>query len=92
MISGMDEKFVFLVNGTTKTLANPKKKSRKHIQIICKLPVEVMECFVSEVTDVTIKKAIKTYRLILKEIENKEENPLFVQRYSHFPSENKEDL
>lgn len=64
MISEVNEKVVFLVNGTTKTLAAPKKKSRKHIQIIRKLPREVMECFVAEVTDVTIKKAIKTYSMI----------------------------
>ena len=60
IISG-DEKFVYLVNGTTKTLKTPKKKSRKHIQLIKKLPEEVTECFFQEVTDITVKRAIKLY-------------------------------
>lgn len=66
VISEIDENYVFLVNGTTKTLAASKKKSRKHIQIIRKLPEDVKECFAAGVTDVAIKKAIKTYRIILK--------------------------
>lgn len=61
LVAGSDEKFVYLVNGTTKTLKDPKKKSKKHIQIIKNLPKEVTECFLQEVTDITIKKAIKMY-------------------------------
>lgn len=61
LIAGSDEKFVYLVNGTTKTLKTPKKKSRKHIQIIRNLPSEVTECLMQEVTDITIKRAIKLY-------------------------------
>lgn len=61
MVTDGDEKFVNLVNGTTKPLKKPKKKSRKHIQIIKKLPQEVTECFLQEVTDITIKRAIKLY-------------------------------
>lgn len=61
LIANSDEKFVYLVNGTTKTLKIPKKKSRKHIQIIRNLPMEVTECFLQEVTDITIKRAIKLY-------------------------------
>ncbi len=61
LIISSDEKFVYLVNGTTKTLKTPKKKSRKHIQLIKKLPEEVTECFLQEVTDITVKRAIKLY-------------------------------
>lgn len=61
LIASSDEKFVYLVNGTTKTLKTPKKKSRKHIQIIRNLPSEVTECLLQEVTDITIKRAIKLY-------------------------------
>ena len=61
LVANSDEKFVYLVNGTTKTLKTPKKKSRKHIQIIKNLPQEVMDCFLQEVTDITIKRAIKMY-------------------------------
>ena len=69
MISQADETYVSLVNGENKTLAAPKKKSKKHIQIIRKLPDAVIECMAIEVTDVTIKRAIKIYRNLL---ENKE--------------------
>lgn len=61
LVAGSDEKFVYLVNGTTKTQKNPKRKSRKHIRIIKNLPKEVTECFLQEVTDITIKRAIKMY-------------------------------
>lgn len=67
LIKEKDEKFVYLVNGTTKTLAAPKKKSVKHIQIIRYLPTEVTDCLEKEMTDVTVKKAIKTYGIIKQE-------------------------
>ena len=34
-----DEEYVYLVNGTTKPLEKPKKKNRKHIQLIKNLPI-----------------------------------------------------
>lgn len=61
LIANSDEKFVYLANGTTKTMKAPKKKSRKHIQIIRNLPLEITECFLQDVTDITIKRAIKLY-------------------------------
>lgn len=61
LIANSDEKFVYLANGTTKTMKTPKKKSRKHIQIIRNLPLEITECFLQDVTDITIKRAIKLY-------------------------------
>lgn len=67
LIKEKDEKFVYLVNGTTKTLDAPKKKSVKHIQIIRKLPIEVTDCLSEALTDVTIKRAIKTYGIIKQE-------------------------
>lgn len=38
LIKEKDEKFVYLVNGTPRTLDMPKKKNAKHIQIIKNLP------------------------------------------------------
>lgn len=38
-----DEKFVYLVNGTTRTCDRPRKKSYKHVQLVKKLPQEVLE-------------------------------------------------
>ena len=62
LIQKKDDRYVYLVNGPTKTLKAPKKKSLKHIQIIKKLPIEVTECLSEQVTDITIKRAIKTYQ------------------------------
>jgi hypothetical protein len=61
LVKEKDERFVYLVNGTTKTLDAPKKKSKKHIQIIRELPEEVTEILIESMTDFTIKRAIKTY-------------------------------
>lgn len=67
LIKEKDEKFVYLVNGTTRMLHAPKKKNEKHIQLIRELPIEVTKCLEKELTDTTIKKAIKTYRVIKQE-------------------------
>lgn len=64
LIKEKDDRFVYLINGTTKMLDTPKKKSVKHIQIIKKLPQEVLDCISQEVTDITVKRAIKVYRRI----------------------------
>ncbi len=65
LIKEKDEKYVYLVNGTTKPLAAPKKKSVKHIQVIKKLPVEITEILSEGITDITVKRAVKQYcRLI----------------------------
>lgn len=62
LINEKDEKYVYLVNGTTKTLAAPKKKSRKHVQIVKHLPEEVEACLTEGLTDITIKRAVKIYQ------------------------------
>ena len=51
--------FVYLVNGTTKPLTKPKKKNRKHIQIIKHISDEITGLFDGDPTDITIRKAIK---------------------------------
>ena len=38
LVTGKDERFVYLADGNVKLLAEPKKKNRKHIQIIHRLP------------------------------------------------------
>ncbi len=59
LIVKKDEEFVYLVNGTTKPLTKPKKKNRKHIQIIKHISDEITGLFEGELTDITIKRAIK---------------------------------
>ncbi len=56
-----DERFAYLVNGTTKPLDAPKKKSMKHIQSIKNLPGEVTGCLSEPLTDTAVKRAIKLY-------------------------------
>lgn len=67
LIRKKEEEAVYLVNGENRLLDNPKKKNRKHIQIIKYLPVEVEDILEQGVTDLTIKRAIKTYLCILTE-------------------------
>ena len=57
--------FLFLVNGTNRSLENPKKKNEKHVQIIKKLPIAVEEILAAEQSNLTIKKAIKEYEKIV---------------------------
>lgn len=54
----------YLVDGKLKTLEKPKKKNKKHIQIIKKLPKEVTEVFTQKENfrNEEIKRAIKLYR------------------------------
>ena len=61
LIKEKDEKSVYLVNGTSRTLDTPKKKNAKHIQIIKNLPIEVMEILDENLSDLTVKSAIKQY-------------------------------
>ena len=51
LIKEKDEKFVYLVNGTTRTLDMPKKN----------LPIEVTEILEENLSDLTVKRAIKQY-------------------------------
>lgn len=57
--------FLFLVNGTNRSLDNPKKKNEKHVQIIKKLPTTVEEILSVEQSNLTIKKAIKEYEKLV---------------------------
>ncbi len=63
MVAGEDENRVFLVNGTTKKMQNPKKKSKKHIQIIKNLPKNITGHFLEEAdwSDETVKIALNEY-------------------------------
>lgn len=54
---------VYLADGRHKPLEKPKKKNKKHIQKIEKLPKEITEVFMQEnFRNEEIKRAIKLYR------------------------------
>ena len=54
---------VYLADGKLKPIEKPKKKNRKHIQIIKNLPKEITEVFTQEnFRNEEIKRAIKLYQ------------------------------
>ncbi len=57
-----DDDFVYLVNGTTKTIAHPKRKKRMHVQLIENLP-ESLNVYGEKdsLTDDDIKAMLKIY-------------------------------
>lgn len=63
-----DEEHVYLANGSTRTLEHPKKKKRKHIQIIKELPAEVSGQLEhsGELENEAVAAAIKMYGDYLK--------------------------
>ena len=63
LIKEKDEKFVYLVNGTTRTLDMPKKKNAKHIQVIKKKDSNLESKHNNHISiqNEDIKKAIKLY-------------------------------
>ena len=55
VIVGLDEQFTYLADGERKTLQSPKKKKKKHVQLIC----EKYE--LSGMDDVAIKRILKLF-------------------------------
>lgn len=56
VIVDLDETYVYLADGVTKTLARPKKKKRMHVQLIR----EKQE--IGQADDVKIKRILKVYK------------------------------
>lgn len=56
-----DNEKVLLADGEKRTLASPKKKNRRHIQPVIRLSEDV-ESVLQEITDLTIKRALKIYK------------------------------
>lgn len=63
LIIGEDERNVYLANGTTKQNENPKRKNKKHIQVIKQIPQEVFEKVDCERLNenTIVEKLIRTY-------------------------------
>lgn len=67
MIAKSEDNYVYLVNGETKPCDKPKKKSKKHIQMIKNIPAEItliMEEAVPE--DQRVRKAIRCLNAHIK--------------------------
>ena len=58
-----DRESVYLADGVIKSVSKPKKKNKKHIQIISHIPAEVEAVLKKEngFCDLDIKRAIKLY-------------------------------
>ncbi len=59
VIIGEDGEYVYLADGRTRTVEKPKKKNRKHIQIIKKIQIDKLE---EGFKDLEIKRVIKMYQ------------------------------
>ena len=55
VIMNLDETYVYLVDGCVRKLDNPKKKKRKHVQIICR------QYETDGIDDVGIKRILKVF-------------------------------
>ena len=58
-----EENFFWLADGVGRSAAQPKKKNKKHVQPILRIPPEVGEILAeeNEPEDLIIKRAIKAY-------------------------------
>lgn len=73
MIWAEDETYVYLVNGTTKKTDRPKKKKKMHVQIIKKLPGEIIGCSrpQNEWDDESIAKMLELYHRRNENVESR---------------------
>ena len=64
-----EEEFLFPVNGTTRPMEKAKKKNKKHVQLIKKLPEEIMPMAEEELSNLRIKKIMKDYEKLINQSE-----------------------
>ncbi len=58
-----DPEYLYLADGVSRSAAAPKKKNRKHIQIIKRIPEHILAVFTTgdPFQDTEIKRALKLY-------------------------------
>ncbi|MEF9942039.1 MAG: KOW domain-containing RNA-binding protein [Lachnospiraceae bacterium] len=64
VIKDIDDAYVYLTDGSIRTIDRLKKKKKKHVQVICK------KHDITASTDVVIKRILKDYK---EEAENEED-------------------
>ena len=57
-----DETYLWLADGKRRLLETPKKKKRKHVQVVKHLPEEILAQMQSITLDANVKKILKNYR------------------------------
>ena len=68
------EEYVLLVNGTTRPLAKPKKKNKKHIQIIKRIPEHIIISEIVSQSDAEIAELLYQYQQYLAGTGQKTQN------------------
>ena len=58
IIIGVEDEYVFLVDGKYKLFNHPKKKNRKHIQYVA----DVDEDWTDKTNDLLVKRILKNYK------------------------------
>lgn len=63
IIIGIDDSFVFLVDGKRRKIDKPKKKKKKHLQITHNINCDIAKCIIENtlILDSDIRSALKTY-------------------------------
>lgn len=63
LIMRQEGQFAYLANGTAHTAEKPKKKNRKHYQVIKRIPDDILERLkqAEPLTDAIIRQAVKAY-------------------------------
>ena len=59
LVSHKEGEYLYLVNGTTRTIENPKKKNKKHLHLLCKS--EVTGLNMSELSNAQVKNFLSNY-------------------------------
>ena len=59
LISKIFNDYAYLVNGTTRTIENPKKKNKKHLHLLCKSEVTGLD--MSELSNAQVKNFLSNY-------------------------------
>ena len=59
LISGIEGNYALLVNGTTRTIENPKKKNKKHLHLLCKSETTCLN--MSELSNAQVKNFLNNY-------------------------------
>lgn len=61
MILDVQGEYVFLTDGRLRPLEKPKKKKKKHVQVIRQIPEELEQLGISNVKDEDIRRIIRRF-------------------------------
>ena len=71
VVLSSDDTYVWLADGRRRLLETPKKKKRKHVQVIRHLPEEILAQMSSFELDAHVRKILKNYQALQEEREER---------------------